>query len=393
MVRPKVAALLGICVALALTGSAAARGGTPGGKLAARQPTGREQELAPEVRSRIRQASVAVGLILVRNSDEPDGAAPRPRGSAVVVRADGIVVTNYHVITEGRSGRLYDEIFFNLAAEGAVNPAAPDHHRLRALVINKEHDLALLRIEPRQAEGAPSAPTLFPALEFGDSQRAQPLDDLFIIGFPEKGGLSITINRGVVEGKDILGNWIKTDARVIHGNSGGAAVNGEGKLIGIPTKVVADSQAIDKDGDGFPDASRTYGAVGFLRPAHLIAEMLAQVDGKAPKRAIQPDRPQVLSATATVTVRGTVKSARDKKPVAGALVGIIPQGEKAVSEANLLTWGGSNGDGQFVLKRPLPPGRYTLKVKALGYELLTRDVEISQNSARLALELIPTSRQ
>ena len=81
-----------------------------------------------------------------------------------------------------------------------------------------------------------------PAIEIADSRSVRELDDLAIIGYPEKGGSTVTVNLGTVEGKDILENWIKTDARLIHGNSGGAAVNSRGKLIGIPTKVVVDRQ-------------------------------------------------------------------------------------------------------------------------------------------------------
>src|SRR5205085_11991485 len=127
------------------------------------------------------------------------------------------------------------------------------------LVVNRQQDLALLRI---RAINSITKTQPFPALEIGDSEAVRLLDDLVIIGYPEKGGASVTLSTGVIEGRDRLGNWIKTDARVIHGNSGGAAVSPEGKLIGIPTKVEADVQEIDQDGDGFPDARRTYGAVG-----------------------------------------------------------------------------------------------------------------------------------
>jgi S1-C subfamily serine protease len=396
--RRRVIAALGLCTALALSGAAVTGQGAQERKLSV-QPSSKQHELSPEVRSRIRQASVAVGLILVRGANEPEGAAPRPRGSAVVVRADGIVATNHHVISESGGRRLYDELYFSLAEGGAVDPASPRHYRLKAIAINREFDLALLSIEAAPSADGAGAPTVFPAVEFGDSRNVQPLEDLFIIGFPEKGGLSITINRGEVEGTDVSGNWIKTDARVIHGNSGGAAVNGEGKLIGIPTKVVADSQAIDRDGDGLPDVSRTYGAVGFLRPAHLVAAMLAQLGGKAappaagePEGPRLPERPKASAAAASVTLRGSIRSARDKKPIAGALVGVLPEGTESVSADNLLTWGGSNADGLFELRKPLAPGRYTIKVKALGYETFTRDVEVREDSPRLTIEMVPTSK-
>src|SRR5215510_16165484 len=67
---------------------------------------------SPEARARIRKAISAVGLVLVRNADDPPERRPRPRGSAVVVRPDGVVVTTHHVTPRDTSDRLYDEIYF-----------------------------------------------------------------------------------------------------------------------------------------------------------------------------------------------------------------------------------------------------------------------------------------
>src|SRR5713226_9363660 len=95
---------------------------------------------APDSLALVRQAIASTGLVLVRNSN--DASAPRPRGSAVVVRRDGIVVTNFHVITNDRTGALYDEIVFSLSREG--DPiSARTRYRLKPLLINKQYDLAL----------------------------------------------------------------------------------------------------------------------------------------------------------------------------------------------------------------------------------------------------------
>lgn len=353
------------------------------------QSAKKEPGLSPETRALVSQAIATTGLILVRNSTDASGQAPRPRGSAVVVRRDGIVATNYHVITSDRTGRLYDEIVFSLSRDDAIS--SPTRYRLKPVLINKEYDLALLRIESGAAGNAIRSSFVFPAIEIGDSRKIKLLEDLFIIGFPDKGGSTVTVNRGVVEGRDILGNWIKTDARVIHGNSGGAAVNSEGKLIGIPTKVVADEQPIDKDGDGFPDDYRRYGAVGFLRPAHLVGEMLGQLDRKSSERQLTVSAPAGAEVFQLITVRGVVKSAVDGKRIAGALVGLLPIGEPSVTESTLLTWGSTNGEGEFELNRPVPPGKYTLKAKALAKQPYTRDIEIAASSPVLVVEMNPTS--
>ena len=343
--------------------------------------------LPPAARNLIRKAAGAVGLIQVRTpSEDPDGS-PRPRGSGVVISSDGIVVTNYHVVYNKQTDQLYDEIVFTPSEDGVAANASANRYRLKYMIVNKDYDLALLRITTDGA-GNPLAGTLgLDHIEIGDSKGVRLLDDLVIIGFPDKGGLTVTVNQGVVEGKDVLGNWIKTDARVIHGNSGGAAVDLEGRLIGIPTKVVADSQPVDKNGDGFPDEYRYYGAVGFLRPAHLVREMIDQyVNARSDPPAAKSAPPMQASSDA-VTVRGVVKSSTDAEPVPGARVGLFPVGTKSGKDGGLLTWGDTNPDGEFVFKSPVPPGRYTIIATAFGYANYVREVEIVQESKNIVVEL------
>jgi len=349
------------------------------------QSANKKAGISPESQALVRQAIASTGLISVRHASDSSSHDPRPRGSAVVVRSDGVLVTNYHVITNPKTSRSYDEIFLSLPGDGDAASSVA-RYRLKPLLINKEYDLALLRVESDAAGNPVPKAFTFPSIEMGDSRKIRILEELFIIGFPEKGGSTITINQGVVEGKDILANWIKTDARVIHGNSGGAAVNREGRLIGIPTKVVADEQQIDRDGDGFPDDSRRFGAVGFLRPSHLVAEMIAKLSDGASENPPPPSAPKVAESSTFITVRGIVKSARGK-PVAGALVGLLPLGESNITENTLLTWGSTNAEGAFKLNRPVPPGRYTLKAKAFANQPYSSDVEIGPGATALIIEM------
>lgn len=363
------------------------------------QSPGKETRLSAESRARIRQAIAAVGLLLVRNGG--DAPEPRPRGSAVVVRSDGLVVTNSHVIIDARSARPYDEIFF-APSSNAQSSAATSLYRLKPLLVNKDYDLALLRVESDKDGKAIPQSTSFPAIEMGDSQSIELLEDLIIVGYPEKGGSTVTLSTGVVEGKDTIKNWIKTDARVIHGNSGGAAINNDGKLIGIPTKVEADVQAVDRNGDGSPDGVRRFGAVGFLRPAHLVAAMIAELNNPnvgltSEPPALKQQAPKVAAprqqAPGEVIVSGIVRSQPSSKPVVGALVGIIPIGTTRVTEDNLLAWGNTNTSGQFSLNNSIPPGKYTLKATAIGHMPYTREIEISHVSAQIVIEMRSSLKQ
>jgi S1-C subfamily serine protease len=359
----------------------------------------KNQPMSSEARARARRAISAVGLIFVRNAYEQ---APRLRASAVVISKEGIVATNYHVVAQDKVDRVYDEIYFTIPS-AAVAPSDWQKHRLKLVLVSKAYDLALLRVV--STDPGQFASVDWPAIELGDSRHLQLLDDLIVIGFPEKGGTSVTVNPGVVEGIDTVDSWIKTDARLLLGNSGGAAVNSDGKLIGIPTKVILDTETKDRNRDG---EVRALGGIGFLRPAHLLVPMLAQLSegydkDAAPKITDRSDtglaepksdvveraRPKDSTGQVGLILRGVVKSASDGKPIGGARVGLIPVGSANVTAANLLTWGGTNPDGRFEMNKQVPAGKYTLKAVAFGYVSSTRDVEVGKPGSELIVELRP----
>lgn len=344
------------------------------------------QQQKDETLESVRKAVAAVGLILVRDDDQ---SALRPRGSAVAVRKDRLIATNYHVIASEKTGQIYSQIFFSMASSEGSAPN--ELYRLRVELVSAEYDLALLRAVSDSAGRPLPADFSLPAVELGDSRAVKLLEDIFIIGFPEKGGSTVTVNKGLVEGKDLLGNWIKTDARLIRGNSGGAAVNSRGQLIGIPTKILADTQPVDLDKDGLPDTTRALGVIGYLRPAHLVAEMIAQLDSSAATAQQNPllrQRPMLMKPELTFIVRGMVRSAADGKPIAGAVVGLtLPN--KDITPENLLAWGSTNPDGQFRLNNSVPAGRYKIKARAMGYEIFTKEVDINQDAIPIVIELRP----
>ena len=352
-----------------------------------REPANRQVANTPEVREQVKKVIPAIGLIMVRGASKSEQNF-RPRGSAVIVRKDGLLVTNFHVIALDRSTRLYDELFFSLPSDLSADAAtATRRFRVKPVLINQDRDLALLQVLSDQPD---AAPLVLPFVEIGDSRTMELLEDIFIIGFPEKGGTTVTVNLGIVEGKDTLDNWIKTDGRLLHGNSGGAAVNSAGKLIGISTKVEVDS-----------DTEKIYGSVGYLRPSHLVATMISkhqETEVKAhqqdaPTIPIAPVLPSASEAKAQglIAVRGVVKSTTGK-PIAGARVGLLLVG-KAVAESNLITWGGSNADGQFKLEKPVLPGRYTLRAREIGYEAFSLDLDISSANIPIVIALKPISKE
>jgi Do/DeqQ family serine protease len=154
-------------------------------------------------------------------------------GSGVVVSADGYVLTNNHVIGEGRA---------------EVSVTLPDKRELRAKIVgvDVDTDLAVLKIDARN----------LPVLAWGDSSKLKVAEWVLAIGNPF-GVLNQTVTLGIVSatGRNIdraqasLVDFIQTDAAINQGNSGGALVNARGELIGINTAIF--SQSGGSQGVGF----------------------------------------------------------------------------------------------------------------------------------------------
>jgi serine protease DegS len=169
-------------------------------------------------------------------------------GSAVVVGADGYLVTNWHVIRDA------DEIHVQLA-DGRAAEA-------RLVGADPETELALLKIELDD----------LPTIAMGRSDNLQVGDVVLAIG--NSLGLSQTVTMGIVSatGRGQLGvttfeDFIQTDAAINQGNSGGALVNTRGELIGINTAVLSGTQRDRTIPEG----------IGFAIPVNMVRGVMTQL--------------------------------------------------------------------------------------------------------------------
>jgi serine protease Do len=150
----------------------------------------------------------------------------------VVVSADGYVLTNSHVIGDGRA-----EVVVTLA----------DKRELRAKIVGLDDktDLAVLKIDARNLA----------VLPWGDSSKLKVAEWVLAIGNPF-GILNQTVTLGIVSATSRsvtelspYQDFIQTDAAINQGNSGGALINARGQLIGINTAIF--SQSGGSQGVGF----------------------------------------------------------------------------------------------------------------------------------------------
>ncbi|NQT86025.1 trypsin-like peptidase domain-containing protein [bacterium] len=143
-------------------------------------------------------------------------------GSGFVIRADGLISTNFHVIRSG--GKIGVRV-----KRGGAFVTIPD---VQLVLADPVRDIALLKVDARKHRFRP--------LPLGSAKAVQPGEDVVVIGNPGMGGkiLDYTITRGIVSNRDRdLGHvhCIQTDAAVNPGNSGGPMFNMKGEVIGMVT--------------------------------------------------------------------------------------------------------------------------------------------------------------
>jgi serine protease Do len=209
-------------------------------------------------------------------------------GSGTIVDPKGLILTNYHVVTE--NGQW--DVLAVLITTRSDSPPEPTY---RAEIVAKSPrlDLAVLRIT-KTLQGAPINPDELnlPYVELGDADTLEVGDELNIFGYPTIGGQTITYTQGRVagfsneEGIDYQRAWVKTDATISGGNSGGTAVDEKGLLIGVPTQAgygdaqyFADVRPVqDTNGDGVIDEKDTPvplgGFINALRPVNLAYALI-----------------------------------------------------------------------------------------------------------------------
>ena len=227
------------------------------------------------------------------------GAVPTERlqnslGSGVIVRDDGLVVTNNHVVKG--------------SGDADIRVALSDKRELPAKILLRDEklDLAVLRIEARGLS--------FPHIDFDNSDAIEVGDLVLAIGNPF--GIGQTVTSGIVSALARSGidntdaqYFIQTDAAINPGNSGGALIDMNGRLIGINTAIVTHSGGSQ--------------GIGFAIPSNLVKVFLdSAMSGKEIKK------PWLGARLEPVTRE--IAQALQLEKVAGALVAELdPEGPAA----------------------------------------------------------------
>ena len=246
-------------------------------------------------------------------------------GSGVVVQADGLVVTNNHVIDGA------DEIRVVLN----------DGREFGAKIVAQEErmDLALLRIETKGAK--------LPTLDFRDSDDLDVGDLVLAVGNPF--GVGQTVTSGIVSGLartntgiNDFGFFIQTDAAINPGNSGGALVTMDGRLVGINTAIFS------KSGGSI--------GIGFAIPSNIVRAVV-QAEGGGGKLV----RPWI-GVTGEALTSDIAQSLGFEKPGGVVIKQLYPDGPAAKAGVNV-------GDVLLAIN-----GRDVLDPQGMAFRLATLPV-------------------
>jgi len=297
-------------------------------------------------------------------------------GSGVIVRADGHILTNHHVI-DGAEDIKVDLNSHTTYAAKLVGSDAPS-------------DLAVLKIS---ASG-------LPVLELGDSDKVRVGDVCLAVGNPLGVGESVTA--GIVSAKGratgisdgSFQDFLQTDAPINQGNSGGALVNTRGELIGINSQILS------------PNGGGNIG-IGFAIPSNMARTVMDQLvsHGKVNRGmlgvSIQPVTSELAQGLGLKEVRGVLVNS------------VVPGGpaDKAGLKSGdvILQFNGKDVNDPNVLRNQVagtPPGTdITLTILRNGaqQQIHVRESELTAqnapsesggangggNAARLGLSLVP----
>ena len=184
------------------------------------------------------------GVVKEKDSDDDPGEPRRSSGSGFVISADGLIVTNAHVVE----------------AADWIQVRLSDGRRFGGKVIGRDNrvDLALVKIDRVDK---------LPTLRFADSNKVRVGEFVLALGHPF--GLEQTVSFGIVSRKGppltIAApgfDFIQTDAAINPGNSGGPLVNMAGEVVGINSMAARN------------------GSIGFAIPSNMVKVLVPQLASK-----------------------------------------------------------------------------------------------------------------
>ena len=275
----------------------------------------------------------APAVVLVYGESDTLGSV----GTGSIIRADGLIVTNAHVIIDHATEKPYPKLFVYMKPDHITGSNADDLSRpfqVQWLAVSPDMDLALLRMV--------NPPKNLPLVAVDDGSQIGVGEATAAIGHPEQGAKwSLTTGRiggefrdfNGVKGKDVY----QMETSVNRGNSGGPLLDGNGFMIGINTSIArraADGLAIT--GINFAIKSSVVRnwieaqsqRIPTAQVPAIVEPPPPAVVVKAPPPPVTPEPivPQVVQGTPPAPAReATTETVAPPPPKSGRVVKIAPR--------------------------------------------------------------------
>lgn len=291
-------------------------------------------------------------------------------GSGTIINQDGYILTNYHCVGSNR-GLYNSEGYVAIAITDNIKKNIQPQYIAQYRSGVEELDLAVVKIVADLNWNKVSAADLkLVPIKMTDSDTVELGDEINILGYPGAGGETITFTAGRVSGfldedGDSEIDWIKTDAMVNHGNSGGTAVNSRGEMIGVPT-----AKYVGQDND----------MMFFLKPVNQAIAVIESALATGDKPDLpKPSQPSYPSEDELVTIFANIVDALTGKPIENAIFAVLKEGvtiEEFLSnpqDSMVIAYGESDSEGLIVVFDVPKGGTYSVVIGAEGYEPILED--------------------
>lgn len=200
-------------------------------KVVTQQPWSQVQPYIKDTVVRIIAQTVETNILQPYKTPKQGGGY----GTGFFISADGLIVTNHHVIDEAQA------IWIKIPSLGKIIID------VELVGTSPERDLALLRVSPDGLKQIKTYLGKVPFLELGNSDLVHRSDEVLALGYPlGDTQTSIKSTSGVVSGREHIGgrHLIQISAPINPGSSGGPAINLSGQVIGIACAGVVGAQNV-----------------------------------------------------------------------------------------------------------------------------------------------------
>jgi serine protease Do len=215
------------------------------------------------IAEQVQPSVVAIETLRALTVDGQRGNVPNNHGTGFIIRPDGRILTNHHVIEGADAIR--------------VTLSNGKQYDAQVVQFDPRSDLAVIRIDGRD----------LPAVQFGDTSAVVPGQWAFTVGNPfglANSSGKTSFSPGVIEalGRSLTdhidsrdydrnyGDLLQTTAAINPGNSGGPVINIEGQVIGIATAMVSSTGVNEGLGFAIPVCARTRRVIDLLADGQVV---------------------------------------------------------------------------------------------------------------------------